>query len=631
MSNLIWNTESIEEAKLKQRKGAPTDLSAFHERNTDLRGYKVLFEMSADEQEEFENCSGDIEYFVETYCQFLTDKGRQTVDLRTYQKEILNTLGEEEWIESLEDFGPKNRNYILMASRQTGKTTTVAAFFAWYLCFHTDRNLAILANKQTTTTEIVNKVIQVFKALPYFLKPGIEYIGKLGLGLDNGCMLASQATTTSAQIGFTIHVLYIDEFAHIRPNIARSFWRSVYPTLSSSDISQCIVTSTPNGMGNLFYEIWDKSVRGKNSFVNKRVDYWEVEEHDEEWAKKIRDDFGEEEFAQEFELKFDVTANNLLSANDLKWIKRLSRFCPYEYQDLDKSDLDSEIYEKLKFRKDFDINKDFNEKTDRFIISIDIAEGKDIDEVKDNDYNVAHLCQVKLKSLSKLKKLRRDQHQIENLFRIEQVGVYRDNIQDEIALSKVCKAISFDQIGEELIKLVVEMNFNGKSFLNDFKNHDNYFDGMIMHSYHTAPVPGEKPPRKKAGFKVRSDKDYFCKYGKKLINQKTIIPNEEETSLEFSAFGKVKNSWKGIAKHDDLALSQLNISRLYVEEEYKDWLYDFLENLPNSPEKSYAMNILEEPYDENEVSDDMFNALHTEEIKLNEIFDFENQFKGRFK
>ncbi len=168
-----------------------------------------------------------------------------------------------------------------MASRQTGKTTTIAAFFAWYLCFHTDRNLLILANKQATTTEIVSKVADVFRGLPFFLKPGIREMQKLGLKLDNGCMLTSQATTKTAAIGFAIHVLYVDEFAHIPPTSIRQFWRSVYPTLSSSLISQCIISSTPDGMDNLFYELWDKSVKKKNTFYNKRVDWWEVPGHDE--------------------------------------------------------------------------------------------------------------------------------------------------------------------------------------------------------------------------------------------------------------------------------------------------------------------------------------------------------------
>ena len=153
-------------------------------------------------------------------------------------------------------------------------TTTICAFFAWYLCFHNDRNLAILANRQNTAWEIVSKVTDVFKGLPFFLKPGIIRIGAGGMALDNGCQLFSQATTKTAQIGFTIHVLYADEFAHIQPHIANDFWRSVYPTLASSEISQCIISSTPAGEENIFYEIWSKAINSQNSFLPIRVDYW---------------------------------------------------------------------------------------------------------------------------------------------------------------------------------------------------------------------------------------------------------------------------------------------------------------------------------------------------------------------
>ena len=618
-ASTIWNTKLVEETLEKIRYGAPVNMDCFYQRDPELKAANVLFQLTHEEEFEFVKCSNDIVYFVETYCRFLNDKGRTTVDLRVYQREILDTIAEEEWIEDLEDFGPKVQNFILMASRQIGKTTTIAAFFAWYLCFHTDRNLAILANKQATTTEIVSKVMQVFKGLPFFLKPGIENAGALGMRLDNGCMLTSQATTGTAQIGFTIHILYIDEFAHIRPNITGEFWRSVYPTLSSSKVSQCIITSTPNGKDNLFFDIWDKSVKKENDFVNKRVDYWEVPDHDDEWAEKIKRNFGEEFFAQEFELKFDVKQNTLLRASDLFWLQRLGKICKYENKELDQTELDNELYENLEWRKDFDPDADFNEKEHKFVISIDLAEGKDEDEVKDNDFNIANVFQIKLKSLAKLKKLRRDEHNIENIFRLEQVGVYRDNVKDEDILAKVSKAITFDQLNEEIVKMVVEMNFNGKAFLKEYNNHDDFHEGLILHTHHTAPVPGEKMPRKKPGFKVRGDKNYFCKLANRLIHSRTIVTTHEETTSEFASFGKIKNKWKGIAKHDDLAMSVINLARLFEEQEYKDWLYDFFEDLPDSDAKKYAAKLLKEPYDENEMDDSSWSSMFSDEDNQTDI------------
>lgn len=490
-------------------------------------------------------------------------------------------------------------------------TTTISAFFAWYLCFHTDRNLLIIANKQQTTTEIVAKVLDVFKGLPFFLKPGIRNIAALGLRLDNGCMLTSQATTKTAAIGFAIHVLYIDEFAHINQKTVRSFWRSVYPTLSSSLISQCIITSTPDGMDNLFFDIWDKANKGKNSFSYKRVDYWEVPGHDDEWANNMKADFGEEEFAQEFELSFDRRSNLLLSGSQLSWIKKIGK--EYEYKELEKTELDDILYRnKLTWHPNFDPNYNFD-KTFRFILSNDIAEGKDDEELKDNDYNVTSIYQVELKSLAKMRMLRKDERLIKNLFRIRQVGLFRDNIGDEEIMGKVNKALVFDQLGEEYCKLVTEMNFNGKAFLKEFSNHDDYFGDIVMNTYHTAPIPGEPMPRKKPGYKTRNDKDHFCRLGKKLLGKKIIIPSDKITESEFGSFGKVKNGWKGIAKHDDTVMACLNLSRFYEEQEYSDWLYDFLDDLPDSKEKRFAMKLIEEPYDENETSDDMFKALYLEQ------------------
>ncbi len=117
----IWNTELINETLQKLRYGAPIDMSCFYQRDPTLKAPNILFQLTPEEENEFNYCSENIVYFVEKYCKFLTDRGRETVDLRDYQQDILSTLAKEKWIESIEDFGPEVRDYILMASRQIGK------------------------------------------------------------------------------------------------------------------------------------------------------------------------------------------------------------------------------------------------------------------------------------------------------------------------------------------------------------------------------------------------------------------------------------------------------------------------------------------------------------------------------
>jgi len=515
-------------------------------------------------------------------------------------------------------------------------TTTIAAYFAWYMCFHTDRNLSILANKQKTTTEIVSKVVDVFKGLPFFLKPGISQIGALGMKLDNGCELMSQATTKTASIGYTIHVLYADEFAHIPFGIVKSFWRSVYPTLSSSLISQCIISSTPAGTANLFYELWDKAVKGLNSFKYKKVHYWEVPEHDDKWAEQMKKDFGEDEFAQEFELSFTTDSRLLLTARDSAFIKKIEK--KYKFDELEKTKLDDELYENLAWDPSFDPNQNFGP-TDLFVITVDTGEGKEVSELKDNDYNILNIFKIEPKSLAKLRKLRPDEYFINNMFRFRQVGMYRDNLKDDDICAKVAKALVYDQFGSENSVVLLEMNFNGKNFLNIFSNHDEYFDGIILNTYHSKPIPGMPAPRKKPGFKVGVDKNDYCKFGKKLIKDRTIIVNESLTALEFSSFGKDKSGkYKGIAMHDDTVISTINLSRLYEDSFYNDRLFDLLDSLPDSFVKRRINKLLELVEINSDIDDSTFDLIYSNpdtqiktESTLNEMFEQGYKNINRYK
>jgi hypothetical protein len=136
-STTIWNSLTIKQSIDKLRMGLPTDLSPFHQGDIDLKADNILFQLTPEEIDEFHKCSEDIIYFVETYCRFMTDKGRKLVKLRDYQKKILLALAEEHYINALEEFGPKNRNIITLASRQIGK----CLFNADILIQYPDKNI----------------------------------------------------------------------------------------------------------------------------------------------------------------------------------------------------------------------------------------------------------------------------------------------------------------------------------------------------------------------------------------------------------------------------------------------------------------------------------------------------------
>lgn len=120
-ANAVWSTAKINNVLERLKYNEPADMSCFHEKDIELKAGQLFYQSTAWEQEEFNKCSNDALYFVEKYCKFLTDKGRSIVTLMDHQKDIIDIVTEEVYIPALDDNGPKNRDAIIMAARQTGK------------------------------------------------------------------------------------------------------------------------------------------------------------------------------------------------------------------------------------------------------------------------------------------------------------------------------------------------------------------------------------------------------------------------------------------------------------------------------------------------------------------------------
>ena len=52
------------------------------------------------------------------------------------------------------------------------------------------------------------------------------------------------------------NIIFLDEFAFVPNNIAEQFFSSVYPTISSGKSSKVMIVSTPHGIMNMFYKLW---------------------------------------------------------------------------------------------------------------------------------------------------------------------------------------------------------------------------------------------------------------------------------------------------------------------------------------------------------------------------------------
>ena len=611
----VYTTELINQLIADKSQGYDIDYSPFFERDLTLRAPNVTFKMTEWEYNEYMKCYNDPVYFISNYCKFKVDGGYELVKLRDYQLDIINILCEEYFSEDLNTYLPKNKNSIICSSRQVGKTTTLCSIIAYKITFSVSYNVSILSNKEQTNVEIINKLTEVFKNLPYFLKPGCINVGKTGLRLENGSQVVSSATTNSASIGFTINFMLLDEFAHVPENIVNNFWRSVYPTLSSSAISQCAIISTPNGTTNKYYELWSGALHGENSFVPIRVDYWQVPGHDEKWAEQMKKDFGEEEFAQEFELQFNKNSKMIMTANDMKFIEKMCTHYVHKDIYVQNQYLQSEY---LTWHPDFNPNS--IDEDDYFVILVDIAEGNgDPSETfqskkRTPDANTFNIFRLRINSPANVRRFSNVSCSIKDCVRFVQVGKYSCNSEDEIHMARVCSAVCYNLLGDHLksnVKVMVEMNFNGKAFFEEFKRHSLYSGSTILKTYHKKPIPGEIQ-KKKYGFKTTSNKEYYCLRGNKLISRRRTIVTCIETFDQMKSFGYVRGSLKGIACHDDLSMPVFNhIPRMLDESTFVTWIEEYLTN-HHDKARVYELNNLIQKWamDNPDMSDDDFNAMY---------------------
>lgn len=221
-------------------------------------------------------------------------------------------------------------------------TIMTSIFMLHTILFKNDKNIMIIANKGDTANEIVEKIKAIYVLLPFFLKPGIKVWNQKSLTFENGCKIKTSARSKTPAIGFTIDVLYMDEFAHIPSNIIEPYYTAAYPTVSSIENSKIIITSTPNGM-NLFHRLLMDAERlpgdpRKNRYNARRVYWYEV---DGRFVTYIRlDPYRLKQYELEKEDVFNFVSNEFSSKTKvlLKWDNDIERDVIHVFNNDDCSD-----------------------------------------------------------------------------------------------------------------------------------------------------------------------------------------------------------------------------------------------------------------------------------------------------
>ena len=220
----------------------------------------------------------------------------------------------------------KYRFSISLMPRQTGKSTSAAGYLLWYAMFVPDSTILVAAHKYTGAQEIMQRIRYAYENCPLHIKAGVVTYNKGSLDFDNGSRIVSATTTENTGRGLSISLLYLDEFAFVRPTIAQEFWTSITPTLSTG--GKAIITSTPNSDEDQFALIWKQANKTEDEFGNQtdvgvngfrayRAFWREHPERDDTWAEQMRAQLGTDRFRREMDCEFIIADETLISPSAL--------------------------------------------------------------------------------------------------------------------------------------------------------------------------------------------------------------------------------------------------------------------------------------------------------------------------
>ena len=245
-------------------------------------------------------------YFINTYCK-IPHPGKGLIPFKTYdfQAELVDNLALHRFI-------------VVLKARQLGISTITAAYVAWLVLFHRDKNVLIVATKLATAANLVKKVKTILKNLPPWLKiADFSVDNKNSIELTNGSQVKASSTSGDAGRSEALSLLVIDEAAHI--DGLDELWTGLYPTISTG--GRCIAISAPNGVGDWFHETFVGAESGENEFLPVNLPWAVHPDRDDEWFKIETKNMSRRQIAQEYECNFNTSGDTVIHGDDILRIK----------------------------------------------------------------------------------------------------------------------------------------------------------------------------------------------------------------------------------------------------------------------------------------------------------------------
>lgn len=480
------------------------------------------------------------EYFMNNYFYIQhPTKGKILYNAFEYQSRLIDTY----------------HNYrfsISLMPRQTGKSTSAAGYLLWYAMFVPDSTILVAAHKYLGAQEIMQRVRFAYEHVPDYIRAGVVSYNKGSIDFDNGSRIVAQTTTENTGRGMSISLLYCDEFAFVRPTIAKEFWTSISPTLATG--GKCIITSTPNSDEDQFALLWkganrtidefgNETTLGINGFKAFRSRWQEHPERDDTWADQQRQQLGEERFRREMDCEFLIFDETLINAVTL-----------FEMGGIDPIERQGQVRWYKKPEKGF-----------TYVIALDPSLGTGGDPAAIEVFELPTM---------------------------RQVAEWQNNktpVQRQVVILKEIAAYLVENIGSNTdVYYSVENNTLGEAALMAIAEiGEENIPGIFLSEPHRA---GQSRAYRKGFTTTNKSKLAVCSKFKSLVETKRMTIASKNLISELKNFVAVGASFKAkIGETDDLVLATLLVVRMIqllkefdskLDDEVRDTLDDFVAPMP---------------------------------------------------
>jgi len=298
----------------------------------------------------------DPKYFINSYAK-ISHPLKGLIPFKTYDYQ-------GDLIDDFNDY----RFTIILKARQLGISTITAAYIAWLMMFHRDKNILVMATKFGTAANLVKKVKAIIKNLPSWIRiSDVSIDNRTSFVLSNGSEIKASSTSSDAGRSEALSLLVIDEAAHV--DGLNDLWTGLYPTLSTG--GRCIALSTPNGVGNWFHQAYIDSEARSNEFHPVKL-MWDVHpERNKEWFENETRNMSKRQIAQELLCNFNASGETVIHSDDITRLFHMT----------------IEPKHRTGFDRNFWIWEEYEPKN-TYLLSADVARGDG------QDYSVLHVFKL---------------------------------------------------------------------------------------------------------------------------------------------------------------------------------------------------------------------------------------------